>query len=133
MLNPENESAVSEVIGVILIVALTVIMAAIIAAYVFGMMEGVPQSRTVVATVDQPDGSHMYVTYRGGPDHAMLSSLTIMWPSGTQQTIVSPKIGDVYAATNIGAVPNVTPGRDHVVVTGHFKNNMAQVILDAFV
>jgi hypothetical protein len=129
MKNEAKESAVSEVLGVILIVALTVIMAAIIAAFVFGLMQGIPMSRTVVVTVDQPDSSHMYVTYRGGPDHTLLKSLTIMWPSGVLQTVTSPEIGKAYTVPNPGA----TPGIDHIVVTGHFQNNFDQVVLDTYV
>jgi len=130
MNNEAKESAVSEVIGVVLIVALTVILAAIIASYAFGMMQGVPMSRTVIVTVDQPDGSHMYVTYRGGPDHALLTSLTILWPDGTTLEVPNPMIGGVYNKPNSAGV---TPGKDHIVVTGHFKNNMDQVVLDTMV
>jgi archaeal type IV pilus assembly protein PilA len=133
MKQTESESAVSETIGTILIVALTVIMAALIAAYLFGMMSSVPQTRTVAATADQPDPTHILVTYRGGPDQALLANLTIIWPSGVSQRIDLPKVGDVYTATNVAAPYNVTPGKDHVVVTAIFANNMSQVILDTFV
>ena len=64
----KNESAVSETIATILIVALTVIMAALIASYQFGMMNDVSQSRTIPVTTDQPDPTHIVVTYRSGPD-----------------------------------------------------------------
>ena len=134
MVNKAKESAVSEVIGVILIVAITVIMAAIIAAYAFGMVQGVPLTRSVIVTVVQSDPSHISVTYRGGPDNALLESLTIIWPDGTKQIITSPKIGSVFIAANSGFGPkNVTQGSDHIVVTGHFRNNMDQVVLDTMV
>jgi FlaG/FlaF family flagellin (archaellin) len=133
MNNEAKESAVSEVVGVILMVALTVIMAAIIAAYASGMMQGIPLTRSVIVTVEQPDPSHISVTYRGGPDNALLESLTITWPDGTEQP-VSPKIGAVYTATNgISGPMNITPGSDHIVVTGHFRNNIDQVVLDTMV
>ena len=130
MNNKAKESAVSEIIGVILIVALTVILAAIIGAYAFGWVQGVPMSRMVVVTVDQPDATHMYVTYRGGPDHSLLEALTIRWADGTTTHVPNPKIGAVYhKPTTTG----ITPMPDHVVVTGHFKNNMDQVVLDTMV
>ena len=125
-----NESAVSEIIGVVLAVALTVILAAIVAAYLFGMLNGIPISRTIAVTAAQTDPSHISVTYRGGPDQAILSNLTITWPDGTVQRIDFPKIGDVYTATGAG---NVTAGKDHVVVAGNFAGNMSQVVLDTFV
>ena len=84
--NEAKESAVSEVVGIILMVALTVFMAAIIAAYASGMMQGVPLTRSVIVTVAQSDPSHISVTYRGGPDNALLEILTIIWPDGTPQT-----------------------------------------------
>ncbi len=42
----ENEDAVSPVIGVILMVAITVILAAVIAAFVFGMGSNVGTTKT---------------------------------------------------------------------------------------
>lgn len=133
MHNKEKESAVSEVIGVILVVGLTVIMAAIIAAYLFGMMTGIPLSRTVSVTVQQTTLSSIEVTYRGGPDQGSLQNLSIFWPSGTRERIDFPRVGQVYRATNVGVPLNVTAGKDHVVVTAFFPNNASQVVLDTFV
>lgn len=133
MHNKEKESAVSEVIGVILVVGLTVIMAAIIAAYLFGMMNGIPLSRTVSVTVQQTTLSSIEVTYRGGPDQGSLQNLSIFWPSGTRERIDFPRVGQVYRATNVGVPLNVTAGKDHVVVTAFFPNNASQVVLDTFV
>lgn len=128
-----NESAVSESIGVILVVALTVIMAALVAAYMLGMLNGVPQTRTIAVTADQTDSTHVIVTYRGGPDQGSLANLTILWPSGKSQKVDFPKVGDVYTATNFATPLNVTSGKDHIVVSATFVNNMHQVILDTFV
>jgi hypothetical protein len=133
MRKSENESAVSEVIGVVLIVAITVILASIIAAYTFGMMSEVPLTRTIAVTATQTDQNMILVTYRGGPDQAILSNLSIIWPDNTHQLVDFPKVGDVYKATNIGSTPNATPGKDHVVVTAIFKNNVQQVALESFV
>jgi archaeal type IV pilus assembly protein PilA len=129
-----NENAVSETIATVLVVALTVIMASLIAAYLFGMMNGVPQTYMISVTADQPDSSHAIVTYRGGPDQKILSNLTIFWPDGiSSQKIDSPKVGDIYRATNIGAIKNVTPGRDHIIVSATFADKRQQVVLDTYV
>ena len=133
MSEKNNESAVSEIIGVVLAVALTVILAAIIAAYMFGMLNGAPLSRIIAVTAMQTDPSHISITYRGGPDAGSLNNLSITWPDETRQFVDFPKIGDVYTATNIGPVPNVTAGKDHVVVTALWQNNMSQVVLDTYV
>jgi len=133
MIKKQSESAVSEIIGTILIVALTVIMASIVAAYMFGMLNNVTPTKMVAATAEQTDSTHILVTYRGGPDHGSLANLTILWPSGVSQTVDFPKVGDVYTATNFAAPLNVTSGKDHVVVSARFANNMSQVILDTLV
>ena len=132
--NKAKESAVSEVVGVILVVALTVIMAAIIGAYVFGMMDSSGLSSHIVGiTAKQVSPSLIEVTYQGGPDQKNLESLTIVWPSGTQQYVPFPKVGDVYQATNFVPPYNVTSGKDRVYVIGHFAMNASQVILDPMV
>ena len=46
----KNDEAVSPVIGVILMVAVTVILAAVIATYVFGMSGNVQKTKVVAAT-----------------------------------------------------------------------------------
>jgi len=125
-----TESAVSEVIGVILVVALTVIMAAIIAAFVFGMVDTMGTPRIISVTVLQTSPSSIAVTYRGGPDQGSLQGLTITWPDGTRQVVNSPVVGQSWQASGI----NVTPlYKDHVVVTARFPNNVEQVVLDTMV
>ncbi len=129
----KNESAVSEVIGVILIVALTVIMAAIIAAYVWGMLPTIPISRIIALTVMQDGPDRVNVVYHGGPDQAILQSMDITWPSGVTESIVSPKIGTTYTAINRGSPMNATPGNDRVKIIGHFPQNIDQILLDTYV
>ena len=129
----DRESAVSEIIGVILIVALTVILAAIVAAYMFGMLPSLPSPRTIALTASQQGSDQIIIVYHGGPDQKSLVSMNITWPSGTTQLVTSPKIGDTYRATNFGSPLNVTSGKDHLVISGTFSNNVQQVLLDTFV
>ena len=92
MNNEAKESAVSEVVGVILMVALTVIMAAIIGAYMFGMMDGHGLTPHILAvTAQQASPSTLEVRYMGGPDYKSLENLTITWPSGARQLVDSPE------------------------------------------
>ena len=129
-----NESAVAESVGVILIVAVTVILAAVIAAYAFGLISDVQTNRNIVLTADQLGTDQILVTYRGGgSDVQTLVSLRITWPTGTVQNVPSPKVGDIYYATNVGPLKNVTPAGDHVVVVGHFTDGKDTVLLNAFV
>ena len=56
----KNDEAVSPVIGVILMVAITVILAAVIAAFVFGMSGNISKTKIVAVTVQQPDADSHY-------------------------------------------------------------------------
>jgi hypothetical protein len=124
-----EESAVSEAIGVILIVALTVILAAIIAAYAFGIVGDVPSNYNVAVTIHKTDLTHMNITYRGGSDHEKLTSLRITWPSGvTDPPYVNPAVGSVYGPAEIAR-----GGRNHVIVVGHFVDDKEQVLLNTWV
>jgi flagellin-like protein len=148
----ENEDAVSPVIGVILMVAITVILAAVIAAFVFGMGSNVQTTKTVAVTASQ-SGDKITVTYHGGGDADTLNFL---------KTTVLDKTDDThtkycYAATDatkftvaastatlnknekvpVGATivfDNVgTTGRDHVLVVGYFMDGSEHVVLDTHV
>lgn len=126
----KNESAVSETIGTVLVVALTVIMAALIAAFLFGAFNGVQPTRAIAVTAEQPDATHVFVVYHGGPDQGSLQNLTILWPTGPATLVDFPAVGTTYMNP-----PTFTPtgGRDHIIVTGIFVNNVKQVVLDTYV
>ena len=125
--NEDNENAVSPVIGVLLMVAITVVMGAIIAAYVFGNANMLPKTHIVGATAAQMSPSKITVTYIGGQDHDLLDSLNISINNVVVQTVTSPRIGYSYSS-GMG-----THDRDHVVVTGKFLDGSEQIILDTYV
>jgi archaeal type IV pilus assembly protein PilA len=129
MMRRERESAVSEIIATVLIVALTVILAAIIGALLLGTMNGVDPTYAIALTASQPDSGHIIIVYDGGPDQKILSNLSIQWPTGTPQQIPLPKVGDAYIYTGSG----ITAGQDHVVVSATFANKRQQVVLDTYV
>jgi len=135
-----DEEAVSPVIGVILMVAITVILAAVIAAFVFGMAGNVSTTKSVAATAQQQGGDVILVTYQGGPDDSTLSYLTITAPNGTQlKTIAGGALGTVGQAGVKPAVGSslrmagpigAFTGQDKVVVSATFTDGSTQVILD---
>lgn len=64
-----NEDAVSPVIGVILMVAITVILAAVIAAFVFGLggtQQSAPTASIVAANYPDSPGADMKIQHKGG-------------------------------------------------------------------
>ncbi len=127
----ENEDAVSPVIGVILMVAITVILAAVIAAFVFGMSGNVDTQKMVAATATQ-QGTSIVVTYQGGADHPSVTNLTVTVTNSTGGTPVNnssngtPEVGQSWTF-------NGTEGRDHIVVVAKFADGSSQVVLDTFV
>jgi flagellin-like protein len=128
----KREDAVSPVIGVILMVAITVILAAVIAAFVFGMASGVSKTKSVAATARQT-GSSILVTWVGGQDNAMVSSynISIVNSSGTTALVVVP--GNSVGNSTIVGGGIGSPGQDHVTVVGVFTDGTQQVILDTYV
>ena len=141
----KSEDAVSPVIGVILMVAITVILAAIIASFVFGSAANIQKTKIVATTVQlDQDGSTIIIVYQGGQDDASLTSLTITAPDSTvwhtiDKTGTLSDSGTIYDRPNIGAVMKLDPpplgwpsGQKHVVVVGAFGDTPSQVIADTF-
>jgi len=130
----KNDEAVSPVIGVILMVAITVILAAVIAAFVFGMAGNISKTKVVAATAQQPDATHIVVTYQGGQDASTCVGIkwTITNPAGA--SISSALMGNTGGSTALPVGKSLTltgtGGKDHVVGTAYFSDGSAQVILD---
>lgn len=140
-----EDDAVSPVIGVILMVALTVILAAVIAAFVFGMGSNIPKTKIIATSAYQYGASEIRINYLGGTDAPELSYLAINAPDGFTYVTIDdlgtlarlgtdtpskPKVGNVLLLTGS---TNVSAGQDHVIVIGHFGDGAVQVLLDRFI
>lgn len=146
MVIEKNEGAVSPVIGTILMVAVTVILAAVIAMYVFGLPQNVTKVKIVAATAQFDDKTGaILITYQGGQNDDTLSSLTITAPNGsayytssTDGALTPVAISGTIVKPNIGAPMILTPAADwpasqrHVMVVGAFSDGVSQVILDTY-
>jgi flagellin-like protein len=131
----KNDEAVSPVIGVILMVAITVILAAVIAAFVFGMAGNISKTKVVAATAQKPDAQHIVVTYQGGQDANTLKSIqwTLSPTTGTSSTLAMSNmatsstlvVGTSHTFSNAGFST-----KTHVVATAKFSDGSQQVILD---
>ena len=121
----KNDDAVSPVIGVILMVAITVILAAVIAAFVFGMAGNISKTKIVAATASQQGATTIYITYQGGQDHIQVAGLSYII-AGVSGNFASTAVG----TTVIGVG---TTGQDKVTVTAAFNDGSSQVILDTYV
>ena len=127
----DREDAVSPVIGVILMVAITVILAAVIAAFVFGMAGSVQSTKSVAATAKQV-GNDVIITYHGGQDASSVAymNLTVKNSAGATDTKVywPVTVGHTYTSYT-----NATPSSDMVTVSVQFNDGSQQVILDTMV
>ena len=138
----KNDDAVSPVIGTVLIVAVTVILAAVIASFVFGSAVNVQKTKVVAATAQMTTSGDIAITYQGGPDSDSLKSITITAPDvSAWHTINSAGTladsGTTYAQPDIGSVMKLyyetswpPAGERHVVVVAKFNDGVDQVILD---
>jgi flagellin-like protein len=140
----KNEEAVAPVIGVILMVAITVILAAVIAAFVFGAVGEIPLKKEIAVTASQThdasSGNYFTtVTFHGGNDFRDLSALEaiIRVPGGTPDsgftwTYASMGTAPVPVGTT-GTISVGSQGADHVIVVATFVDGSRQLILDTFV
>src|SRR5512136_1206898 len=116
MFRKKREEAVSPVIGVILMVAITVILAAVIAAFVFGMASGVSKTKAVAATARQSNATACAITWQGGQDNALVGSYNI-----TLLDAANPQFNNIANTVGLTTAYNqCTSGQDHVVVTAAF-------------
>ena len=137
-----DEKGVSPVIGVILMVAATIVIAAV----VLGMLGGFnpPKKAYTInvqasrVDVDGDGFDDIKVTYMGGPDAALLDAISSITIDGASQTIDHTVFGNVDGNStdiNIGAyqVFNDFTGGNHVIVTAAFVDGSVQIVLDTYV
>jgi flagellin-like protein len=135
----KEEDAVSPVIGVILMVAITVILAAVIAAFVFGMAGSVKNTRSVGVTAVQ-DGTTITLTYQGGNDAPVTTGIT--WtvdvasagtPAAGAALACDANTDNILDVGCSGIFANAGDTRDHVVAVATFTDGTQQVVLDTYV
>jgi len=124
----ESEDGVSPVIGVILMVAITVILAAVIGVFVLEMSGGV--QRTYIVTATQ-DGDNVTFTFQGGPDASEVNYL-----NSTVDNAAANDGGLSSDDLEVGATwesEGGSPERNHVIVVATFMDGTKQVVLDTYV
>ena len=146
MVTRKNDEAVSPVIGVILMVAITVILAAVIAAFVFGMSGNITKTKIVAVSVQQPTLDTITVTYQGGQDAPSFGNAQVsVWEDGNVLLIAAGDYDpDVTCSTGIcgnltsqvGSTVTATGAfteKNHVMVVGYFVDGTQQVLTDTYV
>lgn len=127
-LNMERNDAVSPVIGVILMVAITVILAAVIAAFVFGMAGSVSSTKNIafIAELTGADQTAVMVTNHGGNDLESLVSLAAS--DGEEEiTLTSDDLINVGDSVRL-EFNDGNPKR--LILTGTFRDGTTSILLD---
>jgi len=141
MVYKKNESAISEVVSTILLVAITVILAAVIVAFVMGMTTNMQKGKIATSTIVRVNGSYVSVTFQGGQSASTVVGINwtvngaapATWISGSSSTAGiqdHPNNGGILAigANALLAAPDT--GSDRVLGIALFTDGSQQVILD---
>ncbi|PWR75936.1 type IV pilin [Methanospirillum stamsii] len=133
----KRDDAVSPVIGVILMVAITVILAAVIAAFVFGMTGSVSKSKNIafVAELTGTDQTAVIITNHGGTDLGTLGSLSAT--DGTnelQYRVNTTPFTNKLDANDVGRSialkwPAASTSK-RLVLTGTFTDGSTAILID---
>jgi len=125
-----GEDGVSPVIGVVLMVAITVILAAMVAAMAMGLVTFPDDPKQVVVKVYR-QGDTIYFTNYGGKDAAEVEEIRCNI-NGTygSYVLLSNTIGEINTTQSMGNDP---PGTTHIVVVGIFPGDKHHVLLDTTV
>ena len=126
-----DEKGVSPVIGVILMVAATIVIAAV----VMGMLGGFgPPKKTYVVAVSasRTAGGKVTVTFEGGPDASLVTSfsgtITNVSTGVSKSITLNPTVGSTFVSTDTYKTNDA-----HVVVSATFKDGSSQVVLNTYV
>lgn len=126
-----HEAAVSEVMGSILMVAVTVIFAMLIGATVLSLVGSMQQTRVVGVVAVRLNATFVSITYYGSdtPDQVYQLNIPVNGMGPTALGSGTTPL-DVGTSTMVSAT---APGNDHMVVTGAFSDGTRQVVLNTMV
>jgi flagellin-like protein len=127
-----SDDGVSPVIGVIVMVAITVILAAAIAFFIFGQVSTVSHEKVVTATAVQQGNNLILVTYLGGQDANACTKIKISitpehGPAQFDQ--IAPGAGAVMPGSRLSFQGDFS-GKDQVQITAGFRDGSEQLIYD---
>ncbi len=122
-----DEKGVSPVIGVILMVAITVILAAVIASFVFGMGGQLQPTKTPGFTVKRTNDTTVEITLTSYGGAQEINSCSLKQPSGITGTHDFSGIGDTWQVTD-----SALDGPVRLVMVCNVDGN-DQVVLDTTV
>jgi len=131
MPNHPHDTALDEVMGSILMVAVTVIFATVIGATVLSLAGSMQQTRVVGVVAVRLNATFVSITYYGSdtPDQVYQLNISVNGMGPTALGSGTTPL-DVGTSTMVSAT---APGNDHMVVTGAFSDGTRQVVLNTMV
>lgn len=122
----KNDEAVSPVIGVILMVAITVILAAVIASFVFGIAGATKPTKVIAVSLSRVNSHEASSTYYGGQDSSSLQYIN--WSIDSNTFITQGNIlGSNLAIGNTIRLP--VKNSSHIIGVGIFTDGSEQVLI----
>lgn len=119
----KKDDAVSPVIGVILMVAITVILAAVIAAFVFGMAGNVNTTKNVAFVSELKGPDSVVITNHGGNDVSKLNSVDVIAGGDESLDQELTDVGDYLTF-------DLADDDRRVIIKGHFDDGSESILLD---
>ncbi|MDD1730444.1 MAG: type IV pilin N-terminal domain-containing protein [Methanospirillum sp.] len=129
-----SDDGVSQVIGVILMVAATVILAGIIAGFVFGLVGNVDKTTPIGIASERLNKTHIRLTNQGGqdqpklvPDHPFTVRLNGVI---VDSEIPEENLRNMTGSQAIYDISEETRGidRDDLLVAGNFNSGKTEVV-----
>lgn len=129
----KTEEAVSPVIGVILMIAITVILAAVIAAFIFGMANDMESPKNVAIVAHKDSASAITFTNYGGKDVENLQGIAITAYGDTDDYTGTLGTAVASSETITATTPGDFGGNNRVVVVATFLDGTTTVLLDTYI
>ena len=126
----KNEEAVSPVVGVLLMIAVTLILAAIIGAFAFGMAGEQHTSKQVSIVAKKFGTTNVTLTIYGGNDVKDIKTLMVKINDGEYQGWLARGVGSTI---ELNGDSGITGTYDHIVVKGIFADYTEQILLDTHI
>jgi flagellin-like protein len=136
-----REDAISEVVSTILLVAITVILAAVIVAFVMSMTSNMQKGKIAASTIERVNGSFVSVTFEGGQNAGSVIGINWTVNGGAPSTWINgisasagiqdhPSQGGILSVGANALLSAPDSGRDRVIGVAVFSDGSQQVILD---
>jgi FlaG/FlaF family flagellin (archaellin) len=111
-------------------VMITVVLAAVIAAFVFGMSGNIAKAKIVAVNVQKLDTNEISVIYLGGQDSRDFSYATINVTDDDGNYVKADNLANVVGNQVIVESNNKFTKYNRVVVVGYFTDGLVQVLLE---